>query len=243
VPRDQVEPGKGRKWRRRVGVAVGVILVATVYTFRRPWFGGNFGVVEPGRVYRSAQPGAGLAGTIRAHQIKTVLNLRGGSTADAFYADEVNVTRQLGVDFYDLPMGATRRPTRRELLLLLDLFERCRYPLLIHCKSGADRTGLACGLYQMAGPGVGPSEALKAFTIDYGHVGLNGTERVHEPFLEYAAWLNDRHVPHSPRRLREWVETKYRGPDRRGAVTILREGPRASLARNQTEEEGALAPR
>ena len=51
--------------------------------------------------------------------------------------------------YYDLPLSATRRPTRRELLQLIDLLETCSYPLLIHCKSGADRTGLASALYRL----------------------------------------------------------------------------------------------
>src|SRR5262249_57216146 len=90
---------------------------------------------------------------IRGRRIASVLNLRGGSLADTFYQEEVRVTHALGVDFYDLPMSATRRPSRRELLLLLDLFGRCRYPLLIHCKEGSDRTGLACAPYLMASRG------------------------------------------------------------------------------------------
>ena len=66
------------------------------------------------------------------------------------------MARDQGLEFYDLPMSACRRPTRRELLVLLDLFEHCRYPLLIHCKSGSDRTGLASALYLMSRRGEPP---------------------------------------------------------------------------------------
>ena len=77
----------------------------------------------------------------------------------------------------------------RELLVLLDLFEHCRYPLLIHCKSGSDRTGLASALYLMSRRGEPPGWAVRGFTLKHGHVPLFGPEHLHEPFREYEAWL------------------------------------------------------
>lgn len=229
-----------RRWRHFV-IASGVILVLSAYTFRRPWFHGNFGVVERGRVYRSSQPGGGLEGLIRGYKLTTILNLRGGTPAEAFYADELRLTRQFGVDFYDFPLSATRRPTRRELLMLLDLFGRCRYPLLIHCKSGADRTGMASALYLMDGPrGVAPDRAMRAFSLHYGHVGMSGTERLHEPFVEYADWLRTRRLVHTPERLRRWVEQDYVSPDASPAFRPLRPGPRESVVR-RTDQAGAKA--
>lgn len=186
----------------------------------------NFGVVAPGRVYRCAQPGGDVGGLIDRYGLKSVLNLRGGSDANPWYADEVRATGDRKIDFYDLPLSATRRPSRRELLVLLDLLGRCRYPLLIHCKSGSDRTGLACGLYQLAILGHDPERALGAFSIRYGHVGLLGTERLHEPFREYAAWLKGRNLAHSPAVFRRWVESDYRDDDTRTDYPPLRPGPR-----------------
>ena len=84
------------------------------------------------------------------------------------------------------PRGAPRGASCSRLL---DLFDSCRYPLLIHCKSGADRTGLASGLYLMARRGVPPGEALRAFSVLHGHFPIGGPEHLHEPIEEYAAWL------------------------------------------------------
>ena len=70
---------------------------------------------------------------------------------------------QDGLSLYDLPLSATRRPARLELLRLIDVLERCPYPLLIHCKSGADRTGLASALYLMLQRGETPERAGAAF--------------------------------------------------------------------------------
>jgi hypothetical protein len=91
------------------------LALAGAVVFRRPWFQGNFGVVEPGRVYRSAQPTGGLPRLIQERALGSILNLRGGSRCDGWYVNEVRAARASGVDFYDFPMSATRRPSRHEL--------------------------------------------------------------------------------------------------------------------------------
>ncbi len=218
-----------RKRLRRLALGLSAVALLTVVVFQNSLFRGNFGVVDPGRVYRSAQPTSGLPGLIRGRSLSTVLNLRGGSPRDPWYAGEVVACHEAGVAFYDLPMSATSRPGRRELLRLIDLFGSCEYPLLIHCKSGSDRTGLASALYLMVARGLGPEEALGAFTVWYGHVPLLGTQRLHEPFHEYAAWLSSRELAHSPRRFRDWVARDYRSDDPPGETADLRPGPREPL--------------
>ena len=136
------------------------------------------------------------------------------------------MARDQGLEFYDLPMSACRRPTRRELLVLLDLFEHCRYPLLIHCKSGSDRTGLACALYLMSRRGEPPGWAVREFTLRHGHVPLFGPEHLHEPFREYEAWLEARGLDHSPARFRDWVEHDYQADDLATNIPRLPPGPR-----------------
>lgn len=219
-----------RRRRRRVLRAVLVVVLVGsagfLGYFRRPLFGGNYGVVDEGVVYRASQPTGDVARLIRERKLGSILNLRGGGPDDPWYAAEVEAARAAGVDFYDLPMSATRRPGRRELLTLLDLFGRCRYPLLIHCKSGADRTGLAAGLYLMARRGVPPDKAESAFDINYGHVPLFGPERLHEPFREYAAWLAAHGLNHTPDRLLDWVRHDYRADDPLAAIEPARPGPR-----------------
>lgn len=228
---DQVtQPGRRL---RRVGAVLTITVLlcagAAVATFRRPLFQGNFGVVDPGRVYRAAQPDPDdWPSLLDRYHPASVLNLRGGSWADSWYAAEVDATRAGGVRFYDLPMSATRRPAREELLALLDLLDACRYPLLIHCKSGSDRTGLAVGLYLMSHRGWSPERALSAFTLGYGHVPLLGPERLHEPFQEYADWLQARGLAHSPDRFRHWLTADYRSdrPPEDLPPRPIRPGPR-----------------
>ena len=82
--------------------------------------------------------------------------------------------------------------------MLIDTLRSCPYPLLIHCKSGADRTGLASALYLMIRRGVPPEQAEDAFTLEHGHVPLCGPEHLHEPLQEYAAWLAAEGSPTRP---------------------------------------------
>lgn len=236
-PEDRRKPGRSRL-RRRVALGVVLLLAALCcWTFRGPIGFANFGVVEPGRVYRCAQPGEDLEQTARERGIRSILNLRGGSEDDEFYRTEVQVADRLNLDFYDLPLSATRRPSRGELLRLLDVLDRCRYPLLIHCKSGADRTGLATALYRLQKLGEAPETAMGGFTLVYGHLPLFGPERLHEPVEEYAEWLSRNHREHSPSRFRNWVMWDYRDSEKPGELARpMRPGPRASLAKERARE-------
>jgi protein tyrosine phosphatase (PTP) superfamily phosphohydrolase (DUF442 family) len=198
--------------------------------FRNFLFQGNVGVVEPGRLYRSAQPRANLEALVREHRLGSILNLRGGSERNDWYVAEVETADRLGVEFYDFPMSAVRRPRRQDLLAILDVLERCRYPLLIHCKSGSDRTGFAVGLYLMAHRSEPPLRAISAFTLDHGHVPLLGPERLHEPFREYAQYLRSAGLEHSPSRLRAWVENEYVAEDRLSDARPVEPGSRLGRA-------------
>jgi hypothetical protein len=207
-----------------------VCTISAGWVFRRPWFEGNLGVVDPGHVMRSAQPTNQLAGWIRDHRISSILNLRGGSPADWWYENEIRTARESGATFYDLPLNATRRPSRRDLLRLIDFLEHCDYPLLIHCKSGADRTGLASALYLMVRRGEPPEQALGAFSLEFGHIPLFGTEHLHEPLEEYGAWLKEHQLAHSAERFRSWVKNEYRSADAMTDPPPLLPGPRARRA-------------
>ena len=227
---------KTRRPRWLAGIAL-VIACGVAIAFRNPWLRGNFGVVDAGLVYRSAQPLDGLERMIVDRRIATVLNLRGGSDADPWYAAEVAVTRRLGVDFYDLPLVATARPSRSQLLTVLDVLDRCKYPLLIHCKSGSDRTGLVSGLYLMARKGVGPDVAEAQFSVYYGHYPILGTRRLHEPFREYADWLRAGNRSHTAERLRDWVAQEYRSDDASTEIVPLATGPRPRRSARSTKPE------
>jgi protein tyrosine phosphatase (PTP) superfamily phosphohydrolase (DUF442 family) len=218
--------------RSRRHLAMALVLLALVcavglcWWFRRPWFQGNLGVVDPGLVIRSAQPTTELDRWVRNYQLKSILNLRGGRQEDWWYRAEVRAAEANGLSFYDLPLSATRRPRRHELLKIIDLFQDCPYPLLIHCKSGADRTGLASALYLLVRRAEAPERAEDAFSIEFGHVPFGGSEHLHEPIAEYSAWLKSHHLNHTPERFRGWIKNEYRDDDPSTDAPRLKPGPR-----------------
>jgi hypothetical protein len=192
----------------------------------RPWTGSNLGIVHGGSVIRAAQPTSGLPALIHDYHLASILNLRGGSARDSWYTDEVETARKSQVDFFDLPLSATKRPSRRDLLRLIGTLDRCEYPLLIHCKAGADRTGLATAIYLMMHCNEPPRQALRAFTIYHSHVPLFGTEHLHEPIDEYANWLDANGLEHTPDRFRMWVKNEYKSDDPAMDPPPLEPGPR-----------------
>ncbi|AMV39896.1 hypothetical protein VT85_20860 [Planctomyces sp. SH-PL62] len=223
---DPTPTRRGWTLRRTARVLVLASLLGVAAFAFRPYYSQNLGVVDPGRAYRSAQPTSRLDAMIREHGLATVLNLRGGDADDPWYVNEVRATEEAGVDFYDLPLSAVRRPRRRELLLLIDVITTCRLPVLFHCRAGADRTGLATVVYNLMIAGQPPEAAMAGFTLYHNHVPLFGPERLHEPINEYSAWLSEQGLAHTPERFRTWVRDDYRADDPSVDPRPLAVGPR-----------------
>lgn len=202
------------------------LLAAAAIGLRRPLFQGNFGTVDQGLAYRSAQPNSALESTIQRVGVRSIVDLRGGSAGDAFYSREIEFSGGLGADFYDIPMSATRRPTRRELLRMVAVLDQARYPILFHCKWGADRTGLMAALYRLVKLGEPPEKALGEFSLSYGHVPLFGPQKLHEPINEYAVWLRDQDRSHEPQVFRGWLEKDYQSGDLFTDWPLVTPGPR-----------------
>jgi protein tyrosine/serine phosphatase len=131
---------------------------------------GNFHVVSPGEVYRSAQiNGQELRETLRFYRIRTIINLRGNNKTKPWYDDEVATAESLGVQHEDLALSANRELTTEEESQLVHLLRTAPRPILIHCQSGADRTGLASALYEHLVDGRSASDAIYQLSFRFGH--------------------------------------------------------------------------
>jgi protein tyrosine phosphatase (PTP) superfamily phosphohydrolase (DUF442 family) len=131
---------------------------------------GNFHTVSPGLLYRSAQlDGAELKAAVRKYGIKSVLNLRGANPGSPWYNDEIAESRALGLVHYDYPLSARRFVTSRQIADILDILHKAPKPLLIHCMSGADRSGLVAALYEYAVMGANAHTADQQLSLVYGH--------------------------------------------------------------------------
>lgn len=131
----------------------------------------NLHVVSAGRIYRSAQMNAdGLSQVIKEDNIKSILNLRGKDSDQGWYQAETSTARRLGVQHYDFALSASQEVQGEEIDQILDTINRAPKPMLIHCKSGADRTGLIGALYLYRLEGKSAEAADRELTIFYGHV-------------------------------------------------------------------------
>jgi protein tyrosine phosphatase (PTP) superfamily phosphohydrolase (DUF442 family) len=131
---------------------------------------GNFHAVSTGVMYRSAQPDtADLERAAREHGIKSVLNLRGPNPGSPWYDEEVAAARTLGLVHYDYGLSAHRFVTGQQIAEILDIVRRAPKPLLVHCKSGSDRTGLVAALFRYALGAASAEEADRELSLLYGH--------------------------------------------------------------------------
>ncbi|MDQ2095441.1 tyrosine-protein phosphatase [Rhodalgimonas zhirmunskyi] len=134
---------------------------------------GNFHEVRKGELYRSAQPSADmLAAFSQEHGGKSVINLRGAAPGADWYEEELAATKQAGLEHFDFQMSATHHFEPAKAEALIALMKAAPKPLLIHCKSGADRTGFASMIYLMALTDVGEGQSERQLSVRYGHIGI-----------------------------------------------------------------------
>jgi len=161
-----------------IAMAFGLVLVASAGFYVYLKVSGNIYPVEAGVVYRSGQlTGGELEQTIAAHGIRTVLNLRGANPGQSWYDDELAATAARGAAHYDYRLSARRPVTAAQAEEILQLIRNAPKPILVHCKTGADRTGLVSALYQFS-RGVPASEAERELSLRFGHFPWLGSRSV-----------------------------------------------------------------
>jgi len=141
------------------------LLITDHGLLRLPWR--NLWQISPG-VWRSNQPSPGRIARHARSGISTILNLRGAS-AQSFYLFEVEACRRHGIDLVDLRLNARTLSPPAVYLALLDRFETLPRPFLMHCKSGADRAGLAAALYLIHMDGVPAARAAGQLSLRFVH--------------------------------------------------------------------------
>ncbi|WP_411969729.1 dual specificity protein phosphatase family protein [Rhizobium sp. 3T7] len=158
---------------RRAAIFLLTVLLAIVggYAFYLKATG-NFHAVVAGQVYRSSQPSPqAIADFSKRYGIKTIISLRGGINSPAWNA-EVEQAKTLGIEHIDFPMSAYKELSPERAKELIQVMKDAPKPLLIHCLSGADRTGLASALYLAAISKTNEKVAEGQMSIFYGHIAL-----------------------------------------------------------------------
>jgi protein tyrosine/serine phosphatase len=133
----------------------------------------NFHAIVAGEAYRSAQPTADEIRTYRdKYRIAAIVNLRGAGPGQAWYDEEVKAADELGIRHIDFAMNARTELTQQQSLALIALLQSAPKPVLIHCKEGSDRTGLASALYLAALAGATEPVSEAQLSVRYGHIGI-----------------------------------------------------------------------
>jgi len=168
--------------------------------FRMVW--SNVGTVIPGKLYRCNHPTPGrLARLQRRWGLKTLINVRGKRQcgADALSRD---AAARLGMVHIDMAFESRGAPHRDRILRFAEMYRTLQTPALLHCKSGADRAGLASALAVMFEGGTA-AQAMEQLSLRYGHFSGSNTGILDAFFRLYAQTAEGR-VP-----FLQWVATEY----------------------------------
>jgi protein tyrosine phosphatase (PTP) superfamily phosphohydrolase (DUF442 family) len=228
-----VVPAEAARRRRWLRVAGGVLLAVVLAEPARMLLGHNLHTVVPGQVYRSAQPPPGwLRSYVKSAGIRTVINLRGMCYPQEWYIEQALTLQELGISLEDICLSAGRLPAQHELRLLVLALENAERPLLLHCRHGADRTGLAACMVLLLEQDISLEEARRQLSPRFGHLALSRMKMLGRFFDMYREWLERDGRAHSRANFRHWVMDVYRGGNMQyelEEVTCLTPAPRVGL--------------
>jgi protein tyrosine phosphatase (PTP) superfamily phosphohydrolase (DUF442 family) len=167
-----------------------LIIVLLAAAFTALWYGGlrnnflpvNFGEVEPG-LYRSGQISRHIMrDTLQEHHIGLVINLSSDDTPDS--RAEKSAIKELGAEQVHLGLGGNGLGDPNYYPMAIREIVKARQEgrgVLVHCQSGAQRTGGIIATYRILIEGKSPDEAF-AEMKSYGHDPRHNPELI--PFIQ-----------------------------------------------------------
>ena len=158
--------------------------------------------VAPG-VWRSAQPLPHHIKALADSGLKTIINLRGDRPSSTLKLEH-DACREHGIKLINFEVRSRETPSRQELHEIKELFDSVEYPILMHCKSGADRVGMMSALYLHMRHGIAIPQAKRQLSLRYGHIRQANTGVLDYFFERY---LKD--CESQPMRFFEWVDKVY----------------------------------
>lgn len=167
---------------------------------RRFWK--NTAQIAPG-VFRANQPDRKRLTAMQEQGVRAVLYLRGSPQGAPFRAEQ-QTCAALGLSFHMFHMSAHRLPTAERVLALIALFREIEKPFLMHCRAGADRTGLASAIYLLAIAARPISEARAMLSARFGHWSWSSTGVLDQLVLKYASAHKESGIG-----FEDWIRTAY----------------------------------
>ncbi len=154
-------------------------------------------------VWRSAQPSPGQLKRLARRGIRTVVNLRGERNCGS-YRLQVRACRRYGLKLINFPLQSRAAPPADIIHQAHQLLKDVEYPVLFHCKSGADRAGLMSAFAMFMKEGEPIEKAVKQLSLKFGHFKNSQTGVLDYFFDRYLAASRE-----EPMTFFEWLETGY----------------------------------
>ena len=156
-----------------------------------------------GGMYRENQPSPKRIAEWAEMGIKTNINLRGDSPK-GFYLLEKEACEKHGITMIDFRVYSRDTHTPEKIRAAKELFESIEYPAVMHCKSGADRTGIMGVLYRHFHMGDTIEKAMEQLKFKYLHVKQGKTGMLDFFFNDYLKYAKTHGIEFI-----DWVETVY----------------------------------
>ena len=125
----------------------------------------RFGVVEPGKIYRSGQISSYLIEPVLSeNKIEKVIALNGSDLQKPYLKTEVETAKKLHIDhqvLYLIGDGTGDVEDYAEAVAEIMRCEKAGKPVLVHCAAGAQRTGSVIATYRMLVQKKTPEEAYQ----------------------------------------------------------------------------------
>ena len=158
--------------------------------------------IAPG-VWRSNQPSPARFDKLKRLGIRTILKLLGADRF-SFYLFEREACERLGIELIDLKIYARNLVPRDRFLELFDIFDRIEKPFLMHCKSGADRAGLASALWLLDQEGASLDEAKAMLSLKYIHL-----KNTRTGLMDHLLEVYEHDAATDPMPVRQWFAERY----------------------------------
>ncbi|CAH1650395.1 conserved hypothetical protein [Hyphomicrobiales bacterium] len=120
------------------------------------------------RFWRAAQPTPAQLRAIARHGIRTIINLRGGRDYGSWPLER-DACAAAGLSLKEFVLRSREAPDKETLFAARDLLADLEYPVLVHCKSGADRAGFMAALFLLIAENEPVAEAKRQLSARYGH--------------------------------------------------------------------------
>lgn len=154
----------------------------------------NFHYVDE-TLMRGAKPTQAQLQELKDNGVKTIIsfctNYNQQNPKTKVFPDEANWANKLGIDFYWMPFRSAENPLKQDIDTFFKVTDEARQNgerVFIHCRHGADRTGVFSAMYRLRNQNIKLSDVIREL-MKYGHDANHNPNII--PFLiDYYAELN-----------------------------------------------------